>query len=170
MNRVQQRCAVNKIDKDILARLKKSLTACFNQLQNEPIILIDTKGKRWVNSLAAKIIRQRGLFTEDFTEWIKVGSTHLQDIAYRDVCVHMCRLHNNEVVAFLKTECENTWKTKEVKLTGKQKEILRYVLDGFSNKEIANKMIISPATVNTHLDNIYLKLGCSSRIEASLCP
>ncbi len=159
---------MNKIDKDILASLKHSLITCLEQLENEPIILIDAKGKHRVNSLARKIIAQRGMSVEDFMEWIKAGSSHLQDISCRDVRVHMCRLRNKEVFAFLKLESEDPRTMKEVNLTEKQKEILRYVVKGLSNKEIADKMLIRPGTVNTHLDIIYLKLGCSSRLEASL--
>ncbi len=39
---------------------------------------------------------------------------------------------------------------------------------GESNKSIADIMKISPGTVNTHLDNIYSKLGCSNRLSACL--
>jgi DNA-binding NarL/FixJ family response regulator len=39
---------------------------------------------------------------------------------------------------------------------------------GFSNKKIAGLMKISPGTVNTHLDNIYRKLGCSNRVTACI--
>jgi hypothetical protein len=78
---------VNKADSDILAKIKKALEACLKELENEPIILIDAKGKYWVNSFARKIVSQRGISLEDFTEWIKVGSSHLQDASHRDVHV-----------------------------------------------------------------------------------
>jgi DNA-binding CsgD family transcriptional regulator len=159
---------VNKIDSDILAKIRKSLKTCLEQLENEPIILIDAKGKYRVNSFARKIIFQRGISLEDFTDWIRLGSSHLQDISYRDIHVHICRLHKKEVIASLKLEPKGTGTKKEVNLTEKQKEILRYVLRGLSNKEIARGMHISPGTVNSHLDNIYRTLGCSSRLEAAL--
>jgi DNA-binding CsgD family transcriptional regulator len=165
---MQHGSVVNKTDSDILAKIKKSLKACLAQLENEPIILIDAKGKYWVNSFARKIISKRGISIEDFTEWIRVGSSHLQDVSHRDIHVHMCRLRKKEVIAFLKLEPKYSDTVKKIDLTEKQKEILRYVLGGFSNKEIADRMRISPGTVNSHLDNIYLKLRCSSRLEASL--
>ncbi|MDA8085212.1 MAG: response regulator transcription factor [Nitrospiraceae bacterium] len=57
---------------------------------------------------------------------------------------------------------------KDVKtpLTLKEREVLSLVSKGFTNKQIAEMMKISPSTVNVHLDHIYRKLGCSNRVEA----
>ncbi len=39
--------------------------------------------------------------------------------------------------------------------------------EGLSNKQIAKKLMISPATVKRHSVNIYSKLGVSSRTQAA---
>jgi DNA-binding CsgD family transcriptional regulator len=155
------------MESTVLRRIKKSLMSVLENLEKEPIILVDTDGGHWVNSYAREVIGQRGIPMEDFIEWIKIGSSHLQSISHSDIQVHMMRLPQNEVIALLKPD-GSTPDTKKVALTGKQKDILHYVLKGFSNKEIANRMRISPGTVNSHLDTIYSKLGCSSRLEASI--
>jgi DNA-binding CsgD family transcriptional regulator len=36
---------------------------------------------------------------------------------------------------------------------------------GLSNKEIASELGISPATVRTHIYNLYRKVGAGSRVE-----
>jgi DNA-binding CsgD family transcriptional regulator len=159
---------VKEIDKKILGKIKKLLVACLKGLEKEGIILINTGDRHWVNSFATEIITRRGISLRDFMEWIKLGSSQLQDISYGDIHVHICKLRHKEVVALIQLECKETGDIKEICLTRKQKQILRYVSKGLSNKQIANKLNISPGTVNTHLDNIYLKLGCSSRFEASL--
>jgi DNA-binding NarL/FixJ family response regulator len=130
-------------------------------------MLVDANGGHRVNSFARQVIAQRRIPMEDFIEWIKIGSSHLQNISQSDIQVHMIRLPQNEVIVLLKPDGNKPDATK-VALTGKQKDILHYVLKGFSNKEIANRMEISPGTVNSHLDTICSKLGCSSRPEASL--
>ena len=51
-------------------------------------------------------------------------------------------------------------------LTERQIKILKYVSQGFSSKEIAEKLDISYYTVTTHIKNIYTKLQVNSRTEA----
>jgi len=53
-------------------------------------------------------------------------------------------------------------------LTERQIRILKLISQGFSSKEIAEKLSISYYTVTTHIKNIYGKLAVNSRTEA-LC-
>ncbi len=48
----------------------------------------------------------------------------------------------------------------------REQEVLRLIAAGLSNREIAAKLSVSHSTVKTHLENIYLKLGVSSRTQA----
>lgn len=52
-------------------------------------------------------------------------------------------------------------------LTPRQIEVLRLVAAGRTNREIANELVISEHTVSRHLENIYAKLGVSSRAAAT---
>lgn len=58
-------------------------------------------------------------------------------------------------------------KDDEFNLTEREIEILRWVTDGKSNKEIADILIISPLTIKTHIKNIYEKLHVHSRAAAA---
>lgn len=51
-------------------------------------------------------------------------------------------------------------------LTTREKEILRWVASGLQNKEIAEKLDISLATVRNHIHHILEKLGVHSKLEA----
>ena len=51
-------------------------------------------------------------------------------------------------------------------LTERELEILRLMVDGLSNPEIAKKLFVSRSTVKFHVSNILMKLGAGSRTEA----
>jgi two-component system, NarL family, nitrate/nitrite response regulator NarL len=51
-------------------------------------------------------------------------------------------------------------------LSQREREILRLTADGGSASEIAESLYLSPATVKTHLQRIYQKLGVSDRAAA----
>lgn len=50
-------------------------------------------------------------------------------------------------------------------LTESEKTIALHVCQGFSNKEIADLIGRSPATVRTHIEHIYNKCDVDSRVE-----
>jgi len=52
-------------------------------------------------------------------------------------------------------------------LTNREREVLRLLVEGRSNKEIAGALFISPKTASVHVSNILGKLGASSRTEAA---
>jgi DNA-binding CsgD family transcriptional regulator len=53
-------------------------------------------------------------------------------------------------------------------LTGREVEVLRLLAQGLSNKEIAQRLVISPKTAGNHIEHIYAKIDASSRATASL--
>ena len=48
-------------------------------------------------------------------------------------------------------------------LTPREREILRLLAEGYSNKEIAERLIVSPSTIHSHRTNLMRKLNLSSR-------
>jgi LuxR family maltose regulon positive regulatory protein len=51
-------------------------------------------------------------------------------------------------------------------LSERELEVLRLIVAGMSNREIAEKLIIGEGTVKTHINNIYSKLDVQSRTQA----
>lgn len=51
-------------------------------------------------------------------------------------------------------------------LTHREKEILRSIIEGQSNKEISHTLYVSVETVKSHIKNIYHKLQVKNRVEA----
>src|SRR5690349_14702985 len=50
-------------------------------------------------------------------------------------------------------------------LTPTERDVVRHAADGLGNKDIAERLFISPRTVQTHLTHVYAKLGMNSRIQ-----
>ena len=50
-------------------------------------------------------------------------------------------------------------------LTERERDVLKHVLDGKSNKSIANALAISEQTVKIHLQHVYRKLGVHRRVD-----
>lgn len=51
------------------------------------------------------------------------------------------------------------------RLSGREREVYRHTAAGLSNKELADRLSISEATVKVHLTHIFRKLGVRSRGE-----
>jgi len=53
-------------------------------------------------------------------------------------------------------------------LTERETEVLKLIARGKANKQIASEMFVAMSTVKTHVNNLYRKLGVSSRTQAAL--
>lgn len=99
---------------------------------------------------------------------------------------HARRLHDldlleqfslEELRATVKNENETYWalvdhlvpdgiaSIVDARLCDREREVVEYIVHGFSNKAIARRLSISERTVSTHLVNIYEKLNVHSRAE-----
>lgn len=66
---------------------------------------------------------------------------------------------------FLSDEASQTLrKSKEaaIVLTRREKEVLEMIAEGLTNNEVAQKLFISPSTVDTHRKNILIKFGVNN--------
>ncbi len=50
-------------------------------------------------------------------------------------------------------------------LSNREVTILRYLVSGLSNKEIADKLLLSNKTVSAHKSGIFMELGLHSIVE-----
>jgi DNA-binding NarL/FixJ family response regulator len=53
-------------------------------------------------------------------------------------------------------------------LTERQVDVLRLVSRGLSNAEIAERLVLSRRTVEHHVQDIYAKIGASTRARAAM--
>jgi len=60
----------------------------------------------------------------------------------------------------------NTQSREINQLTEREREVLKLMVDGLDNTEIAEKLVVSLSTVKYHISNILAKLGVDNRVAA----
>ncbi len=55
-----------------------------------------------------------------------------------------------------------------VRLTPREREVLRLVASGKNNTQIARELFISVNTVTRHMTNIFSKTGANNRVQAAM--
>lgn len=55
---------------------------------------------------------------------------------------------------------------EEIKLTSREIEVLEQLSKGLNYNQIAENLILSPATIRKHIENIYTKLQVHNKLEA----
>lgn len=51
-------------------------------------------------------------------------------------------------------------------LSTREKEVLRYIADGYTNQDIADELGVTVETVKTHVKHILAKLSAKTRAQA----
>lgn len=60
----------------------------------------------------------------------------------------------------------DTSKIKQLEITNREHEVLKYISEGLSNKEIGDKLFVSESTIKTHVSSILVKLNAKRRTQA----
>jgi len=94
----------------------------------------------------------------------------LDDLEYHLACVYLQTLPNNEKLLKLvdagKAGGEVLLK-QTLKLTQRESQVLFWISNGKSNRDIGEILGMSPRTVNKHLEQIFPKLGVENRTAAA---
>jgi len=72
------------------------------------------------------------------------------------------------IIRDLTTIPEQGTRKRPYNLTPRERDIIAAIVDGYTNKDIAEKFSIAEQTVKHHLGNIFDKLGVSNRLELAL--
>lgn len=84
----------------------------------------------------------------------------------------VCQLHNEPYFAEILNACLSFQKSLEcfkeevISLSKRECEILSLARGGYTRSEIAERLYLAPCTVQTHLHNIYSKLGAKGKTAA----
>ena len=69
------------------------------------------------------------------------------------------RFFSSQIKEMLVNELSPATSTHEITLTRREKDILKLIADGYSTKEIADRLFVSINTVETHRKNMLFKSG-----------
>jgi FixJ family two-component response regulator len=61
-----------------------------------------------------------------------------------------------------RAQADQAARERHAQLSEREREVLRFIVDGLTNKEIARTLALSPRTVETHRANLFAKLECES--------
>ena len=178
---------------ELVARLKVHLDNAKDaqtakaalEISGQSLVSIDNKGSvLWATPSARKRFPP-GLcrLNAKAVSWLQQISSQATPINYSEPCVetdangHCVQLiylgesSKQQYLLRVKDDEENT--THSViqdyfDLTGREADVLLWLVNGKSNKEIAEILSISPRTVNKYLDQVYVKLGVENRTAAAM--
>lgn len=61
-----------------------------------------------------------------------------------------------------RAQADQAARERHAQLSEREREVLGYIVGGFTNKEIARTLALSPRTVESHRASLFAKLGCDS--------
>ena len=74
-----------------------------------------------------------------------------------------------KIAVYLATQCKNPGPIDQIRtLSPREREVLRYIAEGFSVKEIAAKCGVSEKTIQSHRGRLKKKLGVNTDVELCL--
>ncbi|UNL87531.1 response regulator transcription factor [Priestia koreensis] len=113
------------------------------------------------------LIRADGILlkTMKIAEVIKAFDTISQDIQYyhplvAQLIIHQLKKNNEKSLEVRRTSLQDSF------LTERELDILQLIAKGLNNNEIAEKLTLSPLTINSHMRRIFGKFDVNNRVSA----
>lgn len=122
---------------------------------------------------AAESLRQRigavrfNIYDADYQDSVSALRTAMSDEEFATAWSHGAEFSTAEAIAYLRHGRSERKRatTGWASLTRAELDVVRLVGQGLSNKDIAERLFVSPRTVQTHLTHVYTKLGFNSRVQ-----
>lgn len=154
----------------------------YDQIIDEPLILSDIRKNDTdvLSSGKIKLVNEKLLSGTDFLSiktplyneskviglcgiTLSFSSSNLSD--FTDVLVEVNKLFQNPSLDKEFDKLNSTFLINKPKLTSREQDCLYFYMKGFSSKETAEKLNLSPRTIEYYIDNIKSKLGVGKRSE-----
>jgi predicted ATPase/DNA-binding NarL/FixJ family response regulator len=133
----------------------------------EVIGLLDQQRQKYAlsqgqHSAFAALTRLENDLSPDLTAAVERGRASDADTIIKEIIADFSRTVESDAALLALTAAQSLPDL----LTERELEVLRLVADGFSNRDIAEQLVLTVSTVKWHLNEIYSKLHVSSRTQA----
>ena len=118
--------------------------------EQDPVLLSEALGAGAAGVLSSPTVKQ----IDDAIQVVRAGGSYLDPLRTRIMVDQL-----GESGAEGKAEQSSS-------LTNREVEILELLANGMSARQVSSRLKLSERTVNTHVANLYRKLGVSNRVEA----
>lgn len=128
--------------------------------------LIEAIRARFAN---AKILILTNFDTEDdIDRGLHAGAKAflLKNVSAAELANAVRQVHDGKAVVCPEVASKLAQRVTRDRLTDRELSVLKLVVNGRANKEIAHELFISEGTVKVHLTHVFGKLGVASRTEA----
>jgi DNA-binding NarL/FixJ family response regulator len=78
------------------------------------------------------------------------------------------RISGDKIKSLQAQDIQEEHEEEKIQLTDREMEVLKLIVDGFSNAEIAEKLFVSIHTAKAHVCNILQKLSVDDRTQAAI--
>lgn len=109
----------------------------------------------------------KGSSSENLINAIDAVSTHAAWIDSQIARIVLSNIQNEDNMQTGETKSQKE-ANKKYGLTKKELEVLSLIVDGLSNQEISEKLVVSISTTKAHVHNILQKLYLSDRTKAAI--
>ena len=171
------------VSKDLIENIDESvilLNDSFNIIKINPATekLINLKSEDIKSSPISEIISEHKSITDEINNMIKEDhKTFSSRIHYitgnnknilMDIKFYVIKDKYNDLIGIMligKEVKELKQFRSKYKITKRQEEIIRMIINGKLNKEIAQSIGVAESTLKGHITNVYNKLGVTNKIE-----
>lgn len=160
-------------------RLVAAIGNAVFQALSQPAFIVSPAGAVVLANARGIALRRR--FGPELRAILEECAGRATAVTHRSLRAHPSRIPSEAGYSFVVVECEEAtlddvvrWAAFDWKLTQRQATVLRGILDGLTNKEIANVTGGSWRTVEVHVGAIFAKAGVENRArliaKALRCP
>ncbi|ODQ00403.1 MULTISPECIES: LuxR C-terminal-related transcriptional regulator [Salinivibrio] len=122
------------------------------------------------------LLNAHDLTAKELASWPFIKGVFKKDDELSHLCYGVEKMFSGEywlprhkmaaLIHYYQQHYQQTIDEQAIVLTNREQEILRHLVTGASNQDIANALAVSEHTVKSHLYNVFKKINVKNRVQA----